>query len=141
MRVVIDTSVLVSALLNPSGAPARVFALVNHEKVAPHFDARILAEYREVLARDQFGFDQGAVRAVLAAFSAFGQATAPPPLASLEPDPDDTPFYEVAVASEAVLVTGNLKHYPKDPRVTSPQEFLSQWTSAGERPAPQGRGE
>ncbi|MDR0627005.1 MAG: putative toxin-antitoxin system toxin component, PIN family [Bifidobacteriaceae bacterium] len=128
MRAVIDTNVLVSALLNPSGAPARVLALVNHEKVTPYFDARVLQEYREVPTRDEFGFDHNAIRAVLAAFTAFGQATTPPPLTPLEPDPDDTPFYEVAVASDAILITGNLKHYPEDPRVRSPGEFLSQWT-------------
>jgi len=45
------------------------------------------------------------------------------------PDPDDEPFLEVTLASQAVcLVTGNQKHFPaercKGAKIISPNEFL-----------------
>ena len=32
--------------------------------------------------------------------------------------------YDTAIASGAVLVTGNKKHYPEEPIILSPTEFL-----------------
>ncbi|MBI4484227.1 MAG: PIN domain-containing protein [Acidobacteria bacterium] len=42
MRIVLDTNVLVSALLSPFGAPARVLDLVLLERATLLFDERIL---------------------------------------------------------------------------------------------------
>ncbi len=43
-----------------------------------------------------------------------GNLIAPPPLALELVDPDDLKFIEVAVAARVkYLVTGNIKHYPK----------------------------
>lgn len=40
-------------------------------------------------------------------------------------DEDDRVFYEVALSEEdSFLVTGNLKHYPIDPRVVTPAQML-----------------
>lgn len=40
-------------------------------------------------------------------------------------DPDDVVFYEVALSKEdALLVTGNTKHFPKNPFVVTQAEFL-----------------
>jgi hypothetical protein len=33
-------------------------------------------------------------------------------------------FYEVAIASEAKLITGNTKHYPHEDRILSPAQFI-----------------
>lgn len=50
------------------------------------------------------------------------------------PDPDDLPFLEVAWASAAPLVTGNLAHFPEEARgpvaVWSPRAFVEAWVSA-----------
>ena len=40
-------------------------------------------------------------------------------------DADDVVFYEVALSKEdAFLVTGNTKHFPKNPIVVTPAEML-----------------
>ena len=40
-------------------------------------------------------------------------------------DEDDRVFYEVALSEEdSFLITGNLKHYPIDPRVVTPAQML-----------------
>ena len=86
MQVVIDTNIIVSALLNSKGACYifldRVFAGV-YDVVA---SSDIIAEYDDVLRREQFGFD--------------------------EEDIKDIPLYITAKATKSRLVTGNIKHYP-----------------------------
>ena len=39
-------------------------------------------------------------------------------------DVDDNMFYEAAMTSKAYLATGNAKHFPEEPMVYTPQEFL-----------------
>jgi uncharacterized protein len=131
MLVVLDTNILVSALLSPFGPPARVLDLALGGDVRLAYDDRILAEYREVLARPKFGFAPEDVAMVLAYLEADGERVTAPPLSYALPDADDLPFLEVAVQAEAVLVTGNAAHYPpalRGPvRVYTPSEFLSAW--------------
>lgn len=130
MRVVLDTNVLVSGLLNPHGAPGRVLDLLLVGGLRPLFDDRMLHEYRDVLVRSKFGFDPGDVRALLVHLRSMGQRLTAPPLAVTLPDQDDLPFLEVAAAGGArALVTGNASDY--EPRrgshgvtVLSPDDFL-----------------
>jgi putative PIN family toxin of toxin-antitoxin system len=129
MRVVLDTNVLVSGLLTPFGPPGQIVKIVADGSIALCYDARILAEYREVLRRPKFPFSHDSVEALLDQIVANGIVTVAMPLRLSLPDRDDEPFLEVALAAEAPLVTGNLKHYPKNKRqgawVESPAEFLA----------------
>lgn len=56
MRAVIDTNVLVSALLTPSGVPARLILAIRSRELIPVISPDILAEYAEVLNRSRFSF-------------------------------------------------------------------------------------
>jgi putative PIN family toxin of toxin-antitoxin system len=58
VKVVLDTNVIVSALINPYGAPASILGLVLEEKIELCYDTRILIEYRDVVMRPKFGFVQ-----------------------------------------------------------------------------------
>ena len=41
------------------------------------------------------------------------------------PDEDDRVFYEVCLSKEdSFLVTGNLKHFPKEPQVITASEMM-----------------
>jgi putative PIN family toxin of toxin-antitoxin system len=51
MKVVLDTNVVVSGLLQPKGNPAQVLALALAGAVQVCYGQRLLAEYAEVLAR------------------------------------------------------------------------------------------
>jgi predicted nucleic acid-binding protein len=64
-------------------------------------DARIFAEYDEVLARPRFGFDRDAVAALLDYIDFRSEAVASEPLEDRLPDPDDEPFLEVAATCGA----------------------------------------
>ena len=123
--VVLDTNVIVSAFWSRNGAPARVVDMVLCGQITPCFDHRILYEYREVLSRPKFGFSQNEIRAFLEWFETVGISltTAPSDIHFI--DESDKKFYEVAKSAHAILVTGNLKHFPKNPCVMSVAEFLS----------------
>ena len=130
MKIVLDTNVVVSALLQPLGPSGQILAAVLAGEHQACFDDRVMEEYAEVLARPRFGFDQRRVKIVLDQIGADGiRATCTPLIAAL-PDRDDEPFLEVALGAEAdCVVTGNLRDYPETlrqgVRVLSPREFLT----------------
>lgn len=125
LKVVIDTNILVSALLTPSGRPARVLDHVLNGNVILCYDSRIIAEYQEVLLRAKFEFDKRAVKQVIDFLIRSGISIVPAPILDTFEDEDDKVFYEVAKSARAYLVTGNKKHFPKDSIIFAPQEFLS----------------
>jgi len=84
----------------------------------------------EVLRRPKFGFEEEKVAALLDYIVYSGRSVAPSPLTHSLPDPDDEPFLEATLASQAAcLVTGNQKHFPEarcqGAKVLSPNEFLN----------------
>jgi uncharacterized protein len=131
MKIVLDTNVLVAGLLSPFGTPAQVLQLILAGKVGLCVDARILTEYRDVLARPKFGFDADAVADLMEFIEQVAEAVAPTPWGLDLPDSADAMFLEVARAGQAdYLVTGNLKHFParkrREVRVVSPAQFLDE---------------
>ena len=131
-KVVLDTNVLVSGLLNSKGNPAAVLRLALTGAIQICYDKRILAEYSDVLGRPRFKFDPMRVQEVLIKLSVDGLSFAPSkPVLDL-PDPDDEPFLAVALAASAdYLVTGSRADYPpakcRGISVASPAEFVTLW--------------
>ena len=138
MKVVLDTNVVVSGLLQPKGNPAQALALALAGAVEVCYDHRVLAEYAEVLARPKFKFDPHRVRDVLTKLKADGLAVDATMVRDLDlPDPDDEPFLGVALAGQVdYLVTGNVADYPIERRrgavVVSPAEFMKAWRRGSE---------
>lgn len=125
MRVVIDTNVLVSGVINPHGSPGRVVDSILSQAITVLYDDRILLEYRDVLLRPLFGFQAADVNALVDFIGFSGEQITAGPLNITLPDPSDLPFVEVAVAGSAdALVTGNLKHF-KAVRAHHPVPILS----------------
>jgi putative PIN family toxin of toxin-antitoxin system len=111
VRIVLDTNVLVSALLRQGSIPDQVVGLVLAGRLNLVVDSRIVAEYRDVLDRPEFAFPIDEVEAVLA-FVERAEWVVADPLDLALPDESDRPFLEVAVAGGAdTLVTGNPKHF------------------------------
>jgi len=54
--IVIDTNILVSALISAGGLPARIVGLVKGRSVQTRYSDAILEEYRTVLSRPKFNF-------------------------------------------------------------------------------------
>ena len=123
-RVVLDTNVLVSSLLGSSGPPAHVVDLATGGRIVACYDARILAEYREVLSRPRFRITPDAIASTLRELAEEGLAVLPAADTRDLPDESDRPFLEVALTADAWLVTGNLRHFPGVPCAISPRAFL-----------------
>lgn len=123
MLVVIDTNILVSALWSRSGAPARAVGLVLSGHLIPCYDHRIMLEYRQVLQRPKFRFRPSEINALLDWFKQTGRSVIPAPVDISFVDEADRKFYEVAKYCGAVLITGNLKHFPNDDAVMSVSDF------------------
>ncbi len=93
------------------------------------YDARIMAEYVEVLRRPKFSFSTEHVEAFLDQMKVTGEVVAGDPLSTRLPDQGDEPFLEVALAGRVkCLITGNVKHFPPGARhglrVFTAGEFL-----------------
>lgn len=111
MRVVLDTNVLVSAMLTGGGTADTVLHLILQGDATLLVDSRILAEYDEVTSRPRFGFDPGERRVMLDVLESVAEPVLSRPLRLSLPDPDDRMFVEVAKAGSAdAIVTGNVKH-------------------------------
>ena len=125
MKVVLDTNVLVSGLLNPNGPPASILNLIVNSTILLLYDNRILQEYIEVMQREKFGFDTASVDSLISFFISEGEFVAADPIAVKFNDEDDRMFYEVMTSGGAeFLITGNLAHFPNNPKIKSPVEFL-----------------
>ena len=128
MRLVLDTNVVVSGVLTPMGPPGQLLDLVLAGEMTLVIDPRVAAEYREVLLRPRFRLDPEHVYQLLDVLEGTAlQVTAIPWPSALE-DASDENFLATARAGSAVLVTGNLVHFPAPKRhgvvVQSPRECL-----------------
>ncbi len=112
-RIVLDTNVLVASLIQPAGFCGRLLDLVVDGAIAACVDDRILAEYAEVLARRKFHLPPEKIQAMLDFFRQSSIHVIAHPLSVRLPGSDDLPFLEVAASGHAILVTGNLRHFPK----------------------------
>jgi uncharacterized protein len=137
LLIVLDTNVLVSALLKRASKPGQVLDLVIAGKIRLAFDTRVLQEYQEVCVRPKIGIHRSNVDAVLAYLQITGlsvDATDSLPDMPHMSDPGDQPFAEVAVAAQVdVLVTGNIRHFGgldhTGVSVQTPAEFLEFYAS------------
>jgi putative PIN family toxin of toxin-antitoxin system len=138
VRLVLDTNVLVSALLNPRGTPGRIIDLVLSGAAVVLYDDRMLAEYHDVLLRPKLRIAPIEAAFLLEFIATEGVLVSAPPLLIDLPDPEDLPFIEVAaVATASALVTGNARHFTPaakilDVPILSPAEFLDFWRSRNE---------
>jgi len=126
VKVVIDTNVLVSGLLSPNGAPAKILSLLLNEKLVILYDNRIVEEYKEVLSREKFGFNNEYIEALLEYIKQDGTFILADPIDEKFIDEDDKNFLEVAKSGEAkYLITGNTVHFPKNKLIVTPKKFLN----------------
>lgn len=124
MLIVIDTNVLVSALWSKNSNPARLLYLVFEGTLKPCYDYMILEEYQEVLKRPKFKFSESDIQNLLEGIKSMGMSVIAEPISVKFEDEEDKKFYEVTKFCNAKLITGNLKHFPKDNYIMSVLKFL-----------------
>jgi putative PIN family toxin of toxin-antitoxin system len=136
IRVVIDTNVLVSALMTSGGLPEAVINLALSGEVQWAASESVLAEYEDVLKRPRLAIESGKAAEAMARIRRIVSVVSPTVGILAASDPDDNHFLECAEAAQAdYLVTGNIRHFPevwKETRIVTPREFIDAWTSAAD---------
>ena len=136
MKLVLDTNVLVSGMINPAGPPGVIVDRVRAGMLTLLVDDRILDEYARVLQRPRFEryFSSSQVRDVIGFLHTDTDHLVASVRIDALPDPDDAPFLEVALTAGAPLVTGNLDHLPSErcrgAEVLRPAEYVKKYLVA-----------
>lgn len=125
---VIDTNVLVSAMLKWDSVPGSVLELTYGGTIIPILNADIVEEYRAVLARPKFHLTPEIIDGAVGEIERLGIYVDADRLDVELPDPKDRVFYEVVMeerkSEDAYLVTGNIRHFPEKPFVVTPRQML-----------------
>ena len=124
---VFDTNVLVSAMIthNPDSPTVKVIEMVAKGLITPLFNGEIITEYDEVLHREKFNLREDDILNMMELILDNGLVTSR--IATMEEfqDLNDVVFFEIALSKKGTsLVTGNTKHFPKNPIVVTPAEML-----------------
>ena len=125
MNIVIDTNVIVSAILSVQSNPYKILNLIgNDETICVYYCVDILAEYRRVLAYERLNISAETQKGILNTIKKFGILIEPSASDIPMTDETDRIFYDTAKAAGAVLITGNIKHYPAEHFIMPPADFI-----------------
>ena len=127
MRIVPDTNIFVSALLSRQGNSARIFDLILEHRLTAVYCAKIIAEYEKVLYRKKFNFDKELVRIIINTLQYGGFNIEPVSSTVAFRDETDRIFYDTAVSGNAILITGNIKHFPAKSFIFTPADFVKKF--------------
>lgn len=129
MNVVLDTNILVSAAWSPGRNASNILNAVFAGRLTACYDYRILEEYDRVLHYPKFMFSEWQINSILEPLVKYGISVIADPIADIPFDRDETDrkFFEVAKFCNAVLITGNLVHYPAASFILSPADFCLQY--------------
>lgn len=126
---VIDTNVIVSAFLKSGSIPDKILRHALTGSIIPLLNDEIIEEYRDVLLRNQFGFDRKTIEIFIDELSKRGIFLDREKTDEDFIDLDDIVFYEIVLSARnavfAYLITGNKRHYPFKPFVVTPREMLN----------------
>lgn len=129
MRIVVDTNVIVSALVF-GGLPRRVFEAVESGACKFYYSTEIESETRRVL-RDKFGWDEQRLDRYLPVLWGLGEQVMPRRrVNAVNEDPDDNRILECALASGADVIVSGDSHLLRltafeGIAILTPREFLS----------------
>jgi len=129
LRLVLDTNVVVSAVLKPKGLERTVVLLALTKPALWYVSDPITKEYADVLARTELKIRKGLRLQFLQLIRNHAHTVVPARLPQLTLDPADNIFLECADAARAdYLVTGNQRHFPKfwkRTKIINSREFLT----------------
>jgi putative PIN family toxin of toxin-antitoxin system len=128
IRVVLDTNIIVSALLQSLGPSAQILAMSLAGLVELCVSGNVYAEYEEVISRPRLRRSKEVIAPALQAIREKAVWVCPTEQVQACLDPDDDIFLECAQTAGAdYLVTGNFRHFPgawKSTKVVTPRWFL-----------------
>ena len=123
-RVVIDTNVLVSSAISSGGNPEKIMNSVSDKQLQLCYCHEIIDEYRRVLAYDRLKISIEIQREIIKAIERVGLLVDPAVSDFPMADETDRVFYDTAKASGAMLVTGNIRHFPPESFIMTPLDFI-----------------
>lgn len=125
---VIDTNVLVSAMLKWDSVPGNIMEFAFGGIIIPVVNDDIIEEYKTVLSRPKFHLTQAIINDVIDSIKNCGIYVNEETIDIDLPDSKDRVFYEVVMEErkneDAYLVTGNIKHFPTKPFIVTPRQML-----------------
>lgn len=132
-KVVLDTNVIVSALLQTLGPSSRILLLALDRSIQMCVSGEIYAEYEEVIRRPRFRMSDYTIESFLRSVREHGLWVRPTARIQACADPDDDIFLECAQsAAAAYLITGNTKDFPPawpPTEIVTPRYFVDLWAS------------
>lgn len=129
MNIVLDANALISAAYSPGRNASNILNATFMGVFRICYDYRILEEYYRVFNYLKFKFTKQEINAILTPLTKNGISVIADPIKDIlfEKDESDRKFYEVAKYANAILITGNLKHYPKDDNIMNASEFCDKY--------------
>ena len=133
---VIDTNVIISAIYNRKtrptndelSCPRKVIYYIKTGVIIPYINTKILNEYIRILTKEEFNFDENKIYEILDLFLYVSRRANKIDVDIDLPDITDIPFYAVTLSAreetDAYLVTGNIKDFPREPYIVSPKEMI-----------------
>jgi uncharacterized protein len=135
-RVVLDTNVVVSALLTPGGLADQVLRLGLGGAFMMCTSPAIMSEYAVVLPRPHLKLTAREIRTTLEDFRKISTLVHPSHTLAVCIHEPDNRFLECAEAAHAnFLITGNTRHFPQEwkmTRIVNARQFIEYFT-AGQR--------
>lgn len=129
MNIVLDTNILVSAAWSPGRNASDILHAAFSRKFTVCYDYRILEEYDRVLHYPKLKFSDWEINSILDPLIKNGISVVADPITDIpfERDETDRKFFEVAKYCHAILISGNLAHYPSEPDIMSPADFCRKY--------------
>ena len=126
MKVILNTNIIVSALLSPHGLSAKILNFVLNGKLTIVYDNIIFVEYADVLNRNKFKLDKELVNLVIDFIAKEGEYVIAEFQKRKFTDEEDKAFYEVYKSGSVdYLITGNKKHFPNEKGIITAREFFN----------------
>jgi len=125
INIVLDTNVIISATISSLGNPKIISLIAADENMQIYYSSEILAEYARVLSYERLNFSEEKKAFALNVIKKYGILIQSTTISEIPlPDESDRVFYDTAKAADAYLITGNLKHYPEEPHILTPAQFI-----------------
>ena len=113
IRVVLDTNVLVSAVITPTGPNAQILELIIAERIRPYMTEAVLTEYNQVFKYERLKhLDRRLLARLWRLLKSSGVMVKSGGRLRISGHEEDNRIYECAVAAKAqYIVTENAKHF------------------------------
>ena len=128
--VIIDTNVLVSVFItkNTESPTFKILRFLAESIIIPIYSNEIIREYKEVLRRPKFKLSNEIVDSIIKDITDHGKEITNIPIVEEDfIDTKDIVFYAVTLSvqkEEAILVTGNKKHFPMRHYIVDPAKLV-----------------